>query len=145
MLALANTARRRPKSASLKGCDHLFRAAGNFDKKHTDATRVEGFHGARTDSAAYYGVAVLQRSDESGVAVTFGGAIARSASVSMTTRIDTGLDESHLPIVGFEDEELAAGSKVSGNVDSIVCRYSDLHVRFSLADTDQSKHPTASP
>jgi hypothetical protein len=34
---------------------------------------------------------------------------------------------------------------VGANVDSIVRRYSDLHVQFSLADTDQSKHPIASP
>jgi hypothetical protein len=52
MLTLAHTARCRPKRASLKSGDHLFRAAGSFDKKHTDATRLESFHGARTDSAA---------------------------------------------------------------------------------------------
>jgi hypothetical protein len=63
----------------------------------------------------------------------------------MTTCIDTGLDELHLPILGFEDEKLAAASKVGGYVDSIVRRYSDLHAQFSLADSDQSKHPAASP
>lgn len=75
----------------------------------------------------------------------FGDTITRSASVFMTTCIDSGLEEFHLPIPDFKDEELAAASKVSGNVDSIVGRYSDLHVRFSLADADRSKHPTASP
>jgi len=144
MLALAQPARCRPKGASLKVRDNLFRAAGSFDKKYTYATRLERFNGARADSAAQYGLAILQRSDKSGVAVIFGGNITRSPSVSMTTCICAGLDEFHVPIVGFEDEELAAASKVSGNVDSIVRRYSDLHVRFSLADTDQSKHPTAS-
>jgi len=52
MLALAHTARCRPEGASLKSGDHLFRAADSFDKKHTYATRLESFHGARTDSAA---------------------------------------------------------------------------------------------
>ena len=77
--------------------------------------------------------------------MVFGNTLIRSDSVPMTTFIDTGLNEFHLPIVGFEDEELAAVSKASGNVDAIVRRYSDLQVQFSLADTDQSKHPTASP
>ena len=145
MPALAHAARCRPKGARLKSGDDLFRAAGSFDKNHRYSTRLERFNGARADSAAQYGLAIPQRFDKSGVTVMFGGTIARSASVSMTTCIDTGLDEFHLPIPGFEDEKLAAASKVSGNVDSIVRRYSDLHVRFSLADTDQSKHPTASP
>ncbi len=52
MLALAHTARCRPEGASLKGGDHLLRAAGSFDKKHTYATRLERCHGTRTDSAA---------------------------------------------------------------------------------------------
>jgi len=52
MLALAHTARCRPKGASVKSGDHLLRAAGSFDKKHTYATRLERFHGTRTDSAA---------------------------------------------------------------------------------------------
>jgi hypothetical protein len=52
MLALAHPARCRPEGASLKICDNLFRAAGSFDKKHTYATRLERFNGARTDSAA---------------------------------------------------------------------------------------------
>jgi hypothetical protein len=73
----------------------------------------------------------------------FGGAVARS--VSVTTCIHAGLDEFHLAIPGFEDEELAAASKVGGKVDSIVRWYSDLHVRFSLGDTDRSKYPGAGP
>ena len=71
--------------------------------------------------------------------------VTRSASVFMTASVDTGLDEFHLPILDLEDEKLAAASKMGGNVDSIVRRYSNLHVRFSLADTDQSKHPISSP
>jgi hypothetical protein len=145
MLALAHTARCRPKGTRLESSDDLFRAAGSFDKNHRYSTRLERFHGARTDSAAQYGLTILQRFDKSGVTVMFGDTITRSASVFMTTCIDADLDEFHLPILGFEDEELAAASKVSGNVDSIVRWYSDLHVRFSLADTDQSKHPAASP
>jgi len=40
----------------------------------------------------------------------FGGAVVRS--VSVTTCIHAGLDELHLAIPGFEDEELAAASEV---------------------------------
>ncbi len=74
-----------------------------------------------------------------------GGAVAQPASVFVTTGIDTGLAELHLSILGFEDEELAAASKVGGNIDSIVRRYSDLHVQFSLVDTDQVRCPAAGP
>jgi hypothetical protein len=144
MLALAHAARCPPKGARLKSSDDLLRVAGSFDKNHGDSTRLERFNGARADSAAQYGLTVPQGFDKSGVIVMFGDTIARSASVFMTTCIDTGLDELRFPIPGFEDEELAAASKVGGNVDSIVRWYSDLHVRFSLADTDQSKHPAAS-
>jgi hypothetical protein len=121
----------------VKRSDDLFRAAGSLDKNHGYSTRLERFHGARADSAAQYGLTIPQRADKSGVTVMFGGAIARSAGVSMTTCIDTGLDELHLAILGFEDEELAAASKVGGNTDSIVRRYSNSHVRFSLANTLQ--------
>jgi hypothetical protein len=145
MLALAHAARWRPKRARLKSRDDLFRAAGRFYKNHRYSTRLKRCNRAGADASAQYGLTIPQCVDKSGVAVLFGDTLTRSASVPMTACIDTGLDELHLPIVGFEDEELAAASKVSGNVDSIVRRYSDLHVRFSLADTDQSKHPTASP
>jgi hypothetical protein len=145
MLALAHASGCRPKGARLKSRDDLFRAAARFYQNHRDSTRLERCHRARADSAAQYGLTIPQRVDKSGVAVMFGGAITRSASVFMTTGIDTGLDELHFPILCLEDEELAAASKVGGNVDSVVRRYSDLHVRFSLADTDQSKHPAASP
>jgi hypothetical protein len=145
MPALAHAARCRPKGAALKSCDDLFRTAGGFDENHRYSTRFERCNRARADSAAQDGLTIPQRVDKSGVTVVFGDTITRAASVFLTTCIDTGLDELHLPILGFEDEKLAAASKVGGNVDSIVRRYSDLHVRFSLADTDQSKHPTASP
>jgi hypothetical protein len=128
MLALAHATRCRPKGARLKSSDDLFRAAGGFDKNHGYSTRLERFNGARADSAAQYGLTIPQRVDKSGVTVMFGDTIARSACVSMTTCIDTSLDEFHLPILGFEDEELAAASKVGGNVDSIVRRYSNSHV-----------------
>jgi hypothetical protein len=145
VLALAHAARYRPKGTRLKSRDDLFRAAGSFHKNHSYSTRLERCNRARADAAAQDGLTIPQRVDKSGVAVLLGCAITRSAVVSMATCIDTGLDELHLAIPGFEDEELAAASKVSGNVDSIVRRYSDLHVRFSLADTYQSKHPTANP
>jgi hypothetical protein len=145
VLALAHAARCRPKGARLKSSDDLFRAAGRFYKNHRYSTRLERCNRARADSAAQDGFTIPQRVDKSGVTVLFGDTIARSASVFMTASIDTGFGELHLPILGFEVEELAAASKVCGNVDSIVRWYSDLHVRFSLADTDQSKHPTASP
>jgi hypothetical protein len=145
MLALAHAARYRPKGARLKSSDDLFRAAVSFDENHRYSTRLECCNGARADSAAQDGFTVPQHFDKSRVAVVFGATISRSAAVFMTASIDTGLDEFHLPILGFEDEKLAAASKVGGNVDSIVRRYSDLHVQFSLADTDQSKHPTANP
>src|ERR1019366_4603935 len=145
MLALAHASRCRPKGARLKSRNDLFRAAGRFYKNHRYSTRLERCNRARADPSAQYGLTIPQCVHKSGVTVMFGGAITRSASVFMTTCIDTGLDELHLPILGFEDEKLAAASKVAGNVDSIVRRYSDFHVRFSLAYTDQSKHPTASP
>jgi hypothetical protein len=145
MLALAQAARCRPKGAGLKSRDDLFRAAGRFYKNHRYSALLERCNRARADASAQYGLTIPQRVDKSGVTVMFGGAITRSASVSMTTCIDTGLDELHLPILSFENKKLAAAPKVGGHVDSIVRRYSDLHVRFSLADTDQSKHPTASP
>jgi len=144
MLALAHAARCRPKSASLKSGDYLFGAAGGVDKNHGYPTSLERCNGARADAAAQYGLTIPQRFHKSGVTVMFGGATARSVSVFMTACIDTGFDEFHLSILGFKDEELAAASKVSGNVDSIVRRYSNLHVRFSLANTDRSKHPAAS-
>jgi hypothetical protein len=49
----------------------------------------------------------------------------------MTSPIDAALDKLHLPILRFENEELAAASEVGGNVNSIVARYGDLHLRFS--------------
>jgi hypothetical protein len=136
MLALAHATGCRPKLARLKSSDNLFRATGGFDKNHGDSTRLERCDGARADSAAQYGVAIPQRFDESGVTMGLGGFVARAASVFVTTCIGTGLDESHLPILGFEDEELAAASEVGGNTESIVRWYGDLHVRFSLTDTD---------
>lgn len=128
MLALAHATRCRPKGARLKSSDNLFRAAGSLDQNHGYSTRLERFNGARADSAAQYGLTIPQRVDKSGVTVMLGGTIARSACVSMTTCIDAGLDEFHLPIPGFEDEELEAASKVGGNVDSIVRRHSNSHV-----------------
>jgi hypothetical protein len=145
MLALAHATRCRPQGTRLKSSDDLFRAAGGFDNNHGYSTRLERLSGARADSAAQYGLTIPQGVDKSRVPVMFGSAIGRSASVSMTPRIDAGLDEFHLSILGFEDEELAAASKVGGNVDSIVRRYSDLHVQFSFADTDQLRCPAASP
>jgi len=145
MLALAHAARCRPKSAGLKGRDDLLRAAGSIYKNHRYSARLERFDRASADAAAQDGVTIPQPFDKSGMTVLLGATITRSAPVFMTASVDAGLDEFHLPILNFEDEELAAASKVGGNVDSIVRRYSDLHVRFSLADTDQSKHPTASP
>jgi hypothetical protein len=145
MLALAHATRCRPQGAGLKCGDDLFRAAGGFDNHHGYSTRLERFHGARADSAAQYGLTIPQGVDKPGVTVVFGDSITRSAGVSMTPRIDAGLDEFHLSILSFEDEELAAASKMGGNVDSIVRRYSDLHVQFSFADTDQLRCPAASP
>jgi hypothetical protein len=133
VLALAHATRGRLKGARLKSGNDLFRVAGSFDKNHRYSTRRERFNGARADSGAQYGLTIPQHFDKSGVTVMFGGAIARS--VSMTTCIGAGLDEFHLAIPGFEDEELAAASKVGGKVDSIVRWYSDLHVRVSLANT----------
>jgi hypothetical protein len=145
MLALAHAARCRPKGARLKSRDDLLRAAGSIYKNHRYSTRLERFDRARADAAAQDGLTIPQCVDKSGVTVMSGCTIIRSASVFMTSCIVTGLDELHLPILSFEDKKLAAASKVGGNVNSIVRRYSDLHVRFSLAYTDQSKHPTASP
>jgi hypothetical protein len=116
-----------------------------LDKNHRYSARLERFDRARSDSAAQYGLTIPQRVDKPGVTAMCRVTITRSAAVFMTTCVDAGLNEFYLPIRGFEDEELAAASKVGGHVDSIVRRYSDLHVRFSLADTDQSKHPTSSP
>jgi hypothetical protein len=144
MPALAHATRCRPQGARLKGSGDLFRAAGSFDNYHGNSTRLERFNGARADSAAQYGLTVPQRSDKSGVTVLCGSAVARSASVFMTTCIDTGFDEFHYSTLGFEDEELPAASKMGGNIDSIVRRYSDLHVQFSLLDTDQVRCPAAS-
>jgi hypothetical protein len=132
MPALAHAARCRPQGASLKVSDDLFRAAGSFDNSHRYSTRPERFHGARADSAAQYRLTIPQHLDKSGVSVTFGGAIARMASVLMTACIGAGLDEFYFPIPGFEDEKLAAAPKMSGNVDSIVRWYCNLHMRFSL-------------
>ena len=136
MLALAHATGCRPKLARLKSSDNLFRAARSFHTNYGYSTRLERLDGARADSAAQYGVAILQRFDESGVTMGLGGFVARSASVFVATCIGTGLDESHLPILGFENEELAAASEVGGNTESIVRWYGDLHVRFSLTDTD---------
>ena len=135
MLALAHATRGRPKGAGLKRGNDLFRVAGSFDKNHGYSTRLERFNGARADAAAQYGLTIPQRFDKSGMTVLCGDAITRSASVSMATCIGAGLDEFHLAIPGFKNEELAAASKVGGKVDSIVRWYSDLHVRVSLADT----------
>jgi len=145
MLALAHAARCRLKGARLEGRDNLLRASGGLDENHRYSTRLERRKGAGADASAQYGLAIPQCLDESGVTVLFGDTITRSAYVPMTACIDTGLAELHLPVLGFENEKLAAASKVGTNVDSIVRRYSDLHVQFSLADTDQSKHPIASP
>jgi hypothetical protein len=145
MLALAHAARCRSKSARLKSRDDLLRAAGSIYKNHRYSARLERFDRASADAAAQDGVTIPQPFDKSGVTVLLGATITRSASVFMTASIDTGLDEFHLPILDLEDEKLAAASKMGGNVDSIVRWCSNLHVRFSLADTDQSKHPTASP
>jgi hypothetical protein len=145
MLALAHAARCRPKSAGLKSRDDLLRAAGSIYKNHRYSARLERFDRARADAAAQDGVTIPQPFDKSGVAVQLDATITRSASVFMTASVDTGLDEFHLPILDLEDEELAAASKMGGNVDSIVRWCSNLHVRFSLVDTDQSKHPISSP
>jgi hypothetical protein len=128
MLALAHAAGRRLEGAGVKGSDNLFRAACGFDQNNGYSTRLERFNGARADSAAQYGLTTSQRIDKSGVTGMSGGAFARSGSVPVTTCIGAGLDESHLSILGFEDEELPAAPKVGGDVDSIVRRYSDLHV-----------------
>jgi hypothetical protein len=133
MLALAHANRCRPKGARLKSGNDLFGVAGSIDKNHRYSTRLERFHGARADAAAQYGLTVPQRIDKPGVTGMFGGAVARS--VSVTTCIHAGLDEFHLAIPGFEDEELAAASEVGGKINSIVRWYSDLHVQVSLADT----------
>jgi hypothetical protein len=127
----------------VKGSDNLFRAAGGLDENYGYSTRLERFDGSRADSAAQYCLTIPQRIDKSGVAGMSRGAVARSGSVPVTTRIGAGLDESHLPILGFEDEELPAAPEVGGKVDSIVRRYSDLHVRFSLVDSNSSKPPAA--
>jgi hypothetical protein len=58
MLALAHAARGRPKGARLKRGNDLFRVAGSFDKNHGYSTRLEGFHGARADSAAQHGLTI---------------------------------------------------------------------------------------
>jgi hypothetical protein len=142
---LAHADRGCTKGAGLKSSGDLLRTAGRFDKNYGYSSSLERFHCARADSAAQYGLTVPQRFDKSGVTTRFSGAIARSAPVFMTTSVDTGLDESDLPILGFEDEELAAAAKMGGNIDSIVRWYSDLHVRFSLGDTDRSKYPGAGP
>jgi len=61
--------------------------------------------------------------------MTLGGAISRMVSVlMMTARIGASLDEFHRSVPSFEDEKLAAGSKMGRNVDSIVRWYRDLHV-----------------
>jgi hypothetical protein len=133
MLALAHAARGRPKGARLKGGNDLFRVAGSFDKNHVYSTRLEGFHGARADAAAQYGFTIPQRFDKSGVTVMSGGGVARA--VSVTTCIGPALDEFHLAVPGFEDEELAAAPEMGGKVDSIVRWYCDLHVQVSLANT----------
>jgi hypothetical protein len=145
MLALAHATRCRLKGARLKSRDNLLRAAGSIYKNHRYSTRLERFNRSRADAAAQDGVTIPQPFDKSGVTVLLGATIARSASVFMTAGVDSGLDEFHLPILNLEDEELAATSKMRGNVDSIVRWCSNLHIRFSLADTDQSKHPIASP
>jgi hypothetical protein len=129
----------------LESSDDLFRAACSIYKDHRYSARLERCNRARANAAAQDGVAIPQPFDESGMAVLFGAPIARSASVFMTAGVDPGLDEFHLPILNLEDEKLAAASKMRGNVDSIVRWCSNLHIRFSLADTDQSKHPIASP
>jgi hypothetical protein len=145
MLALAHAARCRLKGARLKSRDDLFGAADGFDENHRYSTSLERRNGARPDAAAQHGPAIPQCVDKPGVAVLFSDTITRSASVPMAACVDAGLDELHLPVLGFENEKLAAASKVGANIDSIVRRYSDLHVQFSLDDTDQSKHPIASP
>jgi hypothetical protein len=64
MLALAHADRCRPKGASLKSGNDLFRVAGSIDKNHRYSTRLERFHGARADSAAQYGLTIPQRIDK---------------------------------------------------------------------------------
>jgi hypothetical protein len=132
MPALAHATGCRPQGARLKGGGDLFRAAGSLDNYHGNSTGLERLNGARADSTAQYGLTISQRSDKSGVTVLCGGAVVRSASVFMTACIHTGFDEFHESTLDFENEELAAAPKVGGNIDSIVRRYSDLHVQFSL-------------
>jgi hypothetical protein len=64
MLALAHANRCRPKGASLKSGNNLFRVAGSIDKNHRYSTRLERFHGARADSAAQYRLTIPQRIDK---------------------------------------------------------------------------------
>jgi hypothetical protein len=64
MLALAHANRCRPKGATLKSGNDLFRVAGSIDKNHRYSTRLERFHGARADSAAQHGLAIPQRIDK---------------------------------------------------------------------------------
>src|SRR5258708_21944895 len=112
---------------------------------HGDPPGLWGGGAPPADSAAQHGLTTAQRFDKPGVAVRYGDTIARCSCVFMTAGIHTLLDQSHLPIQGFKDEEHAALSKMAADFDSVVRRYSDLHVRFSLADTDRPKHPAAHP
>jgi hypothetical protein len=142
---MAHAIRCRPKGAGLKRIDDLFRASVSLDQSHSYSTRLQRFDGARTDSAAQHGVTIPQCFDKPGMSSVPGGFLSRPASVFMTPCIDTALDQCHLSVPGFEDQKLPAASKVSGNIDSIVCWYGDFHVQFSLGDTVWSKHPAASP
>src|SRR5260370_5844754 len=143
--ALAHAAGCRLEGTRLKRSDRLLRIAGSFDTHHRDSTGFEGCGRAPADSAAQHGLTTAQRFDKPAVAVRYGDTIARCGCVFMTTGIHTLLDHSHLPIQGFNDKEHAPLSEMAADFDSVVRRYSDLHVRFSLADTDRPKHPAAHP
>src|ERR1035441_8060900 len=110
MLALAHAARCRLKGARLKSRDDLFGAADGFDENHRYSTSLERRNGARPDAAAQHGPAIPQCVDKPGVAVLFSDTITRSASVPMAACVDAGLDELHLPVLGFENEKLAAAA-----------------------------------
>lgn len=137
MPAVTHSASSRPQDASLKVSHDLLRVSGSFNNRYRNSTCPERFYGARADSAAQYRLTISQRLDKSGVSMTLGGTVARGTPVlMMTTRIGAGLDKFHLPIASLEDEKLAAASKMGGNVDSIVGRYSNFHIQYSFLDAD---------
>ncbi len=57
------------KGVRLKRSDDLFRASGGLDKNHRYSARLERFDGARSDSAAQYGLTIPQHLDKPGVTV----------------------------------------------------------------------------